>query len=160
MAASRKTVDADLARKGFRWDLATSAVAVAMVCIFATGFSTTGKRSYDTGNITISDVVKAFNTAGIRLTIQAEVHGVRPFQNFQYPIPHAKYTVEGFQYRYTASAKTAFAKNSDAWRYAGFAAMRKQNVAVVAVPWGHNIGMKGSPFAMPKLVRKAISLLP
>jgi len=160
MAASWKTVNAGLAQKGLRRDFVISAVAVATICVFASGFSTIGTKSYDSGSIGIGDVKKAFTTVGIKLTIQPEANGVRIFNNLLNPVPNTKYNVQVDLYKSTSAAVNDYAKFSSKWRYSGFAAMRKQNVIVLAWPWGHNIGMKGSPFAMPKLVSKAISLLP
>jgi hypothetical protein len=135
-------------------------MAVAMICVFSPGFSLAGNKPYDSGSMKIGDVKKAFTTVGIKLTIQPEAHGVRVFTTVLHPVPNAKYDVQVNLYQSTSAAQSDFTKFSSKWRYSGFAAIRKQNVIVLAEPWGHNMGVKGSPFAMPKLVSKAISLLP
>jgi len=134
--------------------LVVSALAVA-ICILATGFSA-GARS---GAIGVGAVEKAFGSVGITLTLQPVANGVHILNNILHPIPSAKYGVQVNVYRSTSAAQSDFAKFSGKWSYAGYPALRKDNVIVLASPWGHNIGVKSPPVAMPKLVSRAISLL-
>jgi hypothetical protein len=56
-------------------------------------------------------------------------------------------------------ATQAFKSGEPQWRANGIASMQVRNLVVIAVPKGREIGTQGPAFAMPLLVRRALSAL-